>query len=100
MIRGTTPIHTFTIPFDISLIKEVKIIYSQEDEQILCKRMEDCVLEGTVIKTSLTQEDTFKFDCKKPVQIQVRVLTIDHEVLASNIINVTVGKCLDDEVLK
>lgn len=100
MIRGTTPTHTFTIPFDVSSIKEVKIIYSQSDEQIICKRAEDCELSGTTIKTTLSQEDTFKFDCKKMVQIQVRVLTKAGQALSSLIQNVTVEKCLDDEVLE
>ena len=99
MNRGTTPTHTFTIPFDTSLIKEVKIIYSQDDEQVLCKRTEDCELNGNEIKTTLSQEETFMFDCKKLVQIQIRVLTLVGESLITPIIARTVEKCLDDEVL-
>lgn len=99
MNRGTTPTHTFTIPFDTSLIKEVKIIYSQDDEQVFCKRTADCELSGTDIKTTLSQEETFMFDCKKLVQIQLRVLTNGGDSLITPIITRTVGKCLDDEVL-
>lgn len=99
MIRGTTPTHTFTIPFDVADIKKLKIIYSQDDAQIFCKRIEDCELFGTTIKTNLTQEDTFKFDCKKMVQIQIRVLTINDDLLSTKILTVSVEKCLDDEVM-
>ena len=41
MIRGTTPTHIFNIPFDTSLVDEVKITYAQEDEIILIKGTAD-----------------------------------------------------------
>lgn len=99
MIRGTTPTHIFRLPFDTSLIDEVRIIYSQNDEQILVKETVDCNLDGNTISVTLTQEDTFKFDCKKCVQIQVRVLTAGGEALASKIKHINVEKCLDNEVI-
>lgn len=99
MIRGTTPKHTFRIPFDADMIKEVRIIYAQNDQQILVKETADCTLEGNTIRTALTQEETFKFDCTKCVQIQVRALTSDGEALASAIKHIDVDKCLDSEVL-
>jgi hypothetical protein len=99
MIRGTTPTHTFNLPLDVSLIKEIKIIYAQSDIQLFCKRKSDCVLEGTTVKTTLSQEETFKFDCKKMVQIQIRALTTDGRAPATEVILVPVDKCLDDEVL-
>lgn len=99
MIRGTTPTHTFTLPFDSSLIREVKIIYAQSDKQIFCKKTGDCILSGDTIRTTLTQEETFLFDCKKLVQIQVRVLTLAGEVLSTEEMTTTVEKCLDNEVM-
>jgi hypothetical protein len=99
MIRGSTPTHTFDIPIDTSLIKEVKIIYAQADKQVFCKRTGDCVFDGTKIKTTLTQEETFMFDCTKMVQIQLRVLTLDGKVPPIEVIEVIVKKCLDNEVL-
>lgn len=100
MNRGTTPTHTFSLPFSTSLIKTVKVIYSQDDVVILCKRINDCSFDGNKIATTLTQEETFAFDCKKNVDIQLRVLTNAGDSLASNIVTVDVGKCLDDEVLE
>ena len=99
MIRGTTPTHTFDIPFDTSMVKEVKITYAQRDTVILEKKTGDCELNGNTISVTLTQEDTFKFDCKKPVEIQVRVLTSAGEALSTIPQVVGVCKCLDNEVL-
>ena len=99
MIRGTTPTHTFKIPFDTNSISEVRVIYAQDDVVIFTKTEDDCVLEGDSIIVTLTQEDTFKFNHKRSVQIQLRVLTAKGEVLSSVIENVGVSKCLDDEVL-
>lgn len=100
MIRGTTPTHTFNIPFDTSAITALRIIYSQGDEQILVKELPDCTVDGNTISVKLTQEDTFKFDChKNTVQIQLRVLTAGNDALASDPVSVPVFKCLDSEVL-
>lgn len=99
MIRGTTPTHTFTLPFDTNLVKCVKVIYAQNDRVILTKKTDDCILSENKVKVKLTQEDTFAFDCKYTVQIQIRALALDGDSLISDIYTVSVGKCLDDEVL-
>lgn len=99
MIRGTTPTHIFNIPFDTSLVDEVKITYAQDDEIVLIKGTSDCVLDTNTIKVTLSQEDTFLFDHKKNVQVQVRLLTKSGEAFASIVENVGVSKCLDNEVL-
>lgn len=99
MFKGTTPIHTFNVDIDTSLIKEVKIIYSQKDKEILVKRTEDCTIDSGTISTRLSQEDTFLFESNTLVTIQVRVLTMSGDALISDLIMTGVGKCLDDEVL-
>ena len=100
MIRGTTPTHIFRLPFSVLTIKDVRIIYAQKDEQILVKETADCSLEGNQISVTLTQEETFKFDCSKCVQIQLRVLTTGGQALASQIKHIDVEKCLDSEVME
>ena len=100
MIIGTTPTHTFDIPFDTSEVKEVKITYAQNNVSILEKKTVDCTQAGKTISVTLTQEDTFKFDCKKPIEIQVRILTLNGDVLSTIPQTVGVCKCLDNEVLK
>jgi hypothetical protein len=100
MIRGTTPTHEFNIPFNTSVIKEVKITYAQNNEAVVEKKTSDCKLVDQTISVTLTQEDTFKFDCKKPVEIQVRILTFNGDALSTVPQIVGVCKCLDNEVLK
>jgi hypothetical protein len=100
MIRGTTPTHVFTLPFDTALIREIKIIYAQNDNVVLEKKLAQCTLKGDTATVKLTQEETLLFNCHEYVQIQVRVLTLSGDALASTIERVSVGKCLENEVLK
>ena len=99
MKRGTTPTHTFTIPFDVSMIKTAKVIYSQSGKVIFDKCGDDLKLSENTIQVKLNQEDTLSLDCKDSVSIQVRVLTVGGDALASDIMLVPVSRCLDDEVL-
>jgi hypothetical protein len=99
MIRGTTPIHEFKIPFDTTQIADLRISYGQSEKEIVVKCADECELDGNIIRTTLTQEETFKFDCTKSVMIQVRVRTTRGEVMSTGIITMKVGKCLNSEVL-
>lgn len=99
MIRGTTPTHVFTVPFDTSIIKTVRVIYKQNNNQVVCKENDDVEMDGNVVSVKLTQEDTFKFKHGQNVKIQLRVLTQDGEAMSSDIIVDSVQECLDDEVL-
>ena len=99
MIRGTTPTHSFTTNLHTSQIKEVKITYAQSDEVVFCKRTGDCTFEDYTISTTLTQEETLSLDCKRAVQIQIRVLTFDGQSMSTQVKPIPVEKCLDNEVL-
>ena len=100
MIRGTTPTHIFELPFDTDLIDKVKVIYAQDDEIIVTKEQTACECAANVVSVKLTQEETLKFDCRKSVQIQMRVLTKDGDALASEIKLVDVEKCLESKVFE
>ena len=98
IIPGTTPIHEFELPIDTALLKEVKVIYAQNDEMIFCKRAKDCSLNGNVIRIKLTQEDTFLVDCNKMVQVWIRALTHNGDSLAmEDPITITAKKCFDSD---
>ena len=99
MMPGTTPIHLFNLPFDTDMVDKVKITYLQNDKEVLTKTKADCALDGNTVSVTLTQEDTFRFNSKKEVEIQIRVLTLGGEVLGSIPVKVGVSKCLDNEVL-
>lgn len=99
MIRGTTPRHTFELPFNIDTIAKARVTYSQAGRVVLTKEHEDLTLAGSTIVAHLTQEETLAFLCGKDVLVQVRVLTVGGEAMASDIQRVDVGRCLDNEVL-
>lgn len=100
MMRGTTPTHIFTLPFEANLLSNIRIIYTQGDEQVFVKEVKDCNIDGNTVTVRLTQEETFLFDCKKYVEIQVRALTHGGDVLNSNIMKESVERCLDNEVIR
>lgn len=97
---GTTPTHIFEVDLDTTLIKQVKITYTQDDEIILEKRTDDCEITQDKLKIKLTQEETFEFDSTKFVCIQIRILTTNNECFSTDLIRVPVHKCLDREVLE
>ena len=99
MFKGTTPTHTFNVSIDTSLIKEVKITYSQKDKDVLIKRTKDCTIDEGTISIRLSQEDTFLFEGNTMVMIQLRVLTSGGDALVAEPVMMTVGKCHDDEVI-
>lgn len=99
MRRGTTPTHTFYLPFDAAVVSKVRIIYAQNDEEVFTKETADCTLSDMKVVTKLTQEETLSLDQRKNVQIQLRVITTDGDALASNVITKGVLELLEDEVL-
>lgn len=99
MKQGTTPEHIFTLPFDTALVQTVQITYAQNGDIILQKKTDDCVMEGARVTCYLTQKETFLFGASGLVSIQMRVLTTEGNALASDIVRVGVGACLDRGVL-
>lgn len=100
IIQGTTPEHEFTLPFDTSLIKELRISYGQKGKEVLVKYDEDCIYNGNVIKVSLTQEDTFMLNPKLLVDVQLRVLTKNDQIhINDDDIQLRVKGSLNSEVL-
>jgi hypothetical protein len=39
--RGTTPTHTFTLPFERDYLKDLRISYYQNKDEILTKNLSD-----------------------------------------------------------
>lgn len=99
MFRATTPQHIFTLPFDTGQLQKIRITYQQNGETVLQKTEADCTLSGNEIKVVLTQEETLLFSADNRVSIQLRVLTTNGQVMASEIEKKSVKACLDEEVL-
>lgn len=100
MIRGTTPTHTFQIPFNTNLLKEIRISYAQRDAVVVEKSTEDCKLDGMNITVKLTQEETLRFSENVVAALQLRVLLNDGNVLATPVLRLDVGELLQDEVIQ
>lgn len=98
MQRGTTPTHIFTLPFDVEQAEEIRVLYAQDGDVKIKKEKEDLQILFNSITLKLTQEETFLFDTKSLVEIQIRV-KMDNNVFASDILTVRVQKLLEDEVL-
>ena len=99
MGRLTTKTHTFTVPYDTNLIEKIRVVYAQDGDIVFKKEKQDVTLDGNVVTVKLSQEDTFKFSHKIPVEIQLRVLFKSGDAKNSDIIKTSVKRCLDDEVL-
>lgn len=99
MIKGTTPTHTFKLPFDTSNIKKVMVIYAQNEKELFHKDTDECRLNGKKVSVTLSQEETLQFNHKRNVQIQVRVLTNNDVAVASQIKEVAIQNCLNSGVL-
>lgn len=100
MRKGTTPTHNFMLPFPTDMVEEVEITYCQNGEEVLKKRTADAELSDSTVSVTLTQEETFSFVDDQDVHVQVRVLTNEKDVLASNIMRITCERCLSCEVLE
>lgn len=96
---GSTPRHEFTIPFDVSLLKEFKVTYSQGGKIVLEKYLKDFEASDNVLTVKLTQEETFLFAENTNVCLQARALTTDGDAISSDIRIISAEKCLDREVL-
>lgn len=99
MRRLTTPTHRFTLQMDVETIDKIQITYAQGGVIVLQKTSDNISMDGKTAVIRLTQEETKKFAADKEVEIQVRVLTLAGDALASDIIKVDVQRVLNEEVL-
>ena len=99
MRQGTTPKHTFNLPFDLDLVEKIKVTYGQNNRVVLEKHIDTEGMLGMTVEYTLTQEDTFKFDSNSNVKIQMRVKMKDGRVISTDLIHKPVEECLDSEVL-
>lgn len=100
MIRYTTPTIPFEIEADFSLA-EVIVSFVQDCTQ-LDKVVDDyTVADGvTTFDVSLTQEETARFDARKPVHVQVNAIFPDGIRAATNIQRIKAFENLLDQVVE
>lgn len=97
IIQGTTPTHTFTLPFDISNVKDVMITYRQDNGIVFIKNLKDCVLQDNQILVDLSQQDTFELSHKYLLTIELKVLTANDKVLIDLFENIRVQESKNKE---
>lgn len=103
MRQGTTPLHTFVLPFPVPEGSLVRIVYAQRPGGVkkvkFVKTKDDVKVDGQAVSTRLTQEDTFSVEDQYPVLAQVRVLTPEGEALGSKVVFISSEECLEDYVM-
>ncbi len=96
MTRGTTPTHTFTLPFAAGDITLLNIAYAQRGEIVLEKDLNDCTVSDNTLSVTLSEQDTLMFDASdSKVEIQLRA-AVGERRLASEIITTTARRILKD----
>ena len=101
IIRGTTPTHEFGIPYNSNIIRDIRVTYGQNNKALFTKYIHDCKIENNKISVSLIQEETFLFTPNKNVTVEIRVLTMDGDVVRSEEpIVLKVIDSMSDEVLE
>lgn len=108
MYRATTPKHTFVFEgINPLTFKELNIYYAQQGVEILKKTKADCTFAtqetekgiSYLVIVKLSQQETKKFKARSNVHIQMRALTINDDVLATEEYEVPVYNVINDEVL-
>lgn len=102
MIRGTTPKHTFKVPFNADEALCVRVVYRQGDTKVR-KTDVDLNKSGNTVSVRLGQEDTLAFKANGDAvkaQISAKIKIEEEELVAkSKVISIKCYETLDDEVL-
>ena len=99
MIQGSTPRHTFKLPFSPDQIRKMTIAYEQFGIIVVKKTEADIEKEENAVSVKLTQEETLRFRERHSVKVQLKILTITGDLLPSKVFQVSVEELLDKEVL-
>lgn len=99
MIRGTTPTHTFELPFQVRNIDKLRLTYSQNGNIVFEKNEKQVTMAGAVIEYTLTQAESLSLSTKYPVEIQIKVKNISGSVVATKIMHFNATAVLNEEVL-
>ena len=103
MIKGTTPTLHYKLPFESSYIKTAEIVVKYVDnnkEVLIVRNFEECTLGDKSIETQLTQEETLQLPAPSTVEVQLRIVAIDNNVLATEPTKVTVKRLLKEDVIE
>lgn len=107
IIRGTTPIHDFELPYPKELIKDLRVTYGQDNQAVVAKSLIDCDISkidnsiNSKLSIQLTQEETLMFLPRKNVSIEMRIWMTDNNVIRNEeTIELRVVDTMNEEVFK
>lgn len=102
MIQGTTPTLRFNLPIDISTVNKAEIVleYVDANKKVqIVKELTDCTVGANYIEAKLTQEETLKLPAPSMALVQLRVLTKDGNVMATDVQKVFIKTLLKGAVI-
>ena len=97
-IRGTTPTHTFVLPFSVDLLADLTVTYKQKRRVLVKRTMEECELWDNVVAVTLTQEESLSFLPDEIAEVQIKIFSEGGDVLASPRYRLGVEDVLDEGV--
>ena len=99
--RGTTPVHSFTLPDELKDVDfaALYITYRQDGKTVIEKDRSSISIEDGVASVRLTQEETLLFSNRWKCHIQVRLRTAAGDALVSNVVNIPVCDVLKEGVI-
>lgn len=100
IIRGGTKEHSFRLPFELDIVKKLRISYKQNGQLIMEKNLRDIsLIDGDLIYYTLSEKDTLKFSPDDIVTVQLRAELSTGKVITSEIFYVEVVDVVDDREL-
>ena len=100
----TTPVNTFTLPANADTYKQIQVTYKQIEQKTVFLYKDNTLpdgmtLDGKNVVIEFTQEQTKAFIPDYPLIVQVRAMTTDGKVYASQEFSVAVNDVLNEDIL-
>lgn len=96
MIRGSTPTLEFNLPFDVSGVSQLEIIFAQNKRVIVEKDLADCESDGQTLRVMLSRAETLAFSAGRQMEMQLHVIFYDGAEVYSDIITESVERILKE----
>lgn len=92
MIIGTTPTHKFKLPIKAKKFSDIKVLYIQKDKVILKKENDELGIDGYIVKSPLSKNETRLFSDRYPLYINLRAESEYGTAVASQLWELEVKK--------
>ena len=100
VIRGTTPTFHYTFKFATDFIADLRWSFRQEGETLVDKKLKDVTMSDNKVSVKLTQEETLKFMAGVDLEIKMRILTTEGDVISTKPTVEKVEETYNEEILE